>query len=418
MPYITDDDREFLEYTNYKLAVLLSEIKPRPKTDGKIIKVEIFRKHEEQQKSRLCGKVGVLQKNKERRFDTQIFNEKEYNLMPKKFRDQFRVGKITAHVRLKNNGVYEVRSQICGVKLCGASKSLVEAKEKYIKQLKALDNCHDKKPQIIFVDYMKKWLETVKEPYIKENTYKEYLRLFNNDIMPYFKMKKIKDIRAFELQEYISAYNNKGKNRTAKKIYQLLSPVFNFAVADGVLDRSPMLKVVLGRYEQKHGVALTVEEEKMLINLLKDNGSSFLQAFAFMIYTGVRRAELSTVELDKGWITITSAKQRKGYKDKIRSMPVPPMLENILHLIDVSKIKKLRPNELTIKFKHFFPEHHLHELRHTFITRCQECGIRREFVSMWVGHAADSSITSLVYTHLNQNKTIQEEEISKFTYNF
>ncbi|MBQ8725495.1 MAG: hypothetical protein IJY84_00090 [Clostridia bacterium] len=62
------------------------------------------------------------------------------------------------------------------------------------------------------------------------------------------------------------------------------------------------------------------------------------------------------------------------------------------------------------------PTHHLHELRHTFITRCQEVGIRREIVSLWAGHVADTSITSTVYTHLEKNEQIQLDEIKKFNY--
>lgn len=49
-------------------------------------------------------------------------------------------------------------------------------------------------------------------------------------------------------------------------------------------------------------------------------------------------------------------------------------------------------------------------------TRAQECGIRREYASMWAGHKADTSITSNVYTHLEQNKNVQIEEMKKFQY--
>ena len=64
----------------------------------------------------------------------------------------------------------------------------------------------------------------------------------------------------------------------------------------------------------------------------------------------------------------------------------------------------------------FLPGHHTHDLRHTFITRCQEVGIRREIVSIWAGHSADNSITSKIYTHLDKNEKLQLEEIKKFDY--
>ena len=66
--------------------------------------------------------------------------------------------------------------------------------------------------------------------------------------------------------------------------------------------------------------------------------------------------------------------------------------------------------------KKFAPGHHLHDLRHTFITRCQECYTSREMVSIWAGHSTDRSITSIVYTHLEQYEERQLEEIKKFDY--
>lgn len=106
--------------------------------------------------------------------------------------------------------------------------------------------------------------------------------------------------------------------------------------------------------------------------------------------------------VDDKWVTVTTAKQRKGKSEKIRRIPISPMLKNVMSLIDVEKIVNVSPGVLTKRIKEYFPTHHLHDLRHTFIPRCQECGIQREIVSLWAGHAADSSITSTVYTHLEQ----------------
>ena len=135
-----------------------------------------------------------------------------------------------------------------------------------------------------------------------------------------------------------------------------------------------------------------------------------------MLYTGLRRSELASAILADGWVTVTTAKQRKGKKEKTRKIPVSPMLRAVLPLIDVAAIKALSVGVLTKQFKKDCPKHHLHELRHTFITRCQECGIQRELVSLWAGHAADSSITSTVYTHLAQFEDRQIAEMRKFEY--
>ena len=94
------------------------------------------------------------------------------------------------------------------------------------------------------------------------------------------------------------------------------------------------------------------------------------------------------------------------------------MLKKVLPMIDIALIKKTEINKLTNAFKEICPGHHLHDLRHTFITRCQECGIAREIISLWAGHSTDKTITTTVYTHLEQNVELQLQEIARFIYDF
>ena len=136
------------------------------------------------------------------------------------------------------------------------------------------------------------------------------------------------------------------------------------------------------------------------------------------MYTGLRRSELASVEIDGDWINLITAKQRKGIKDKPRSIPISPMLKQILSFIDIEKIKTASVGGLTNRFKNVCPNHHLHDLRHTFITRAQECGIRREIVSLWSGHKADSSITTNVYTHFQEHSELQMLEMQKYNYTY
>ena len=51
-------------------------------------------------------------------------------------------------------------------------------------------------------------------------------------------------------------------------------------------------------------------------------------------------------------------------------------------------------------------------------TRAQECGIRREIVSLWAGHQADSSITTTVYTHFQERSELQIQEMEKYSYEY
>ena len=349
-----------------------------------------------------------------------LFTSKELSTMPQQFRKIFKTGSVRAQVKRRPDGLYEIRCQINKTLFVATSKYLDICKNKFIEKLKnvKLSELQPKKSAILFTDYMLNWLETAKKPFVKEYTYKDYMQSVNLYILPKFEKRALSSIQYNELQTMITQMSESGKNRTAKKIYQLLSALFEHAVADGVITLNPMAKVKLARYEQKHGVPLTIEEEYLLLQEIKHNPTIYNQAFAFIMYTGLRRAELTSVVIDGEWITLTTAKQRKGMKEKRRSIPISPMLKRVLPLIDIDKIKTVSLGVLTNYFKKIFPNHHLHDLRHTFITRAQECGIRREIVSLWAGHKADSSITTNVYTHFQERSELQIIEMQKYDYEY
>ena len=145
------------------------------------------------------------------------------------------------------------------------------------------------------------------------------------------------------------------------------------------------------------------------------SGSKSGAAFLFILYTGIRRSELLSAKIiDDKWISIICAKQRNGRKEKNRMIPISPRLRQFLPLLNLDEIRSLYPNRLSRTFKEWCPEHHLHDLRHTFITRAQECGISRELVSLWAGHKADNTMTSNVYTHFSEEYQLQE--IKRFDY--
>ena len=348
------------------------------------------------------------------------FTEKEIQTMPKNFRTIFRTHRQTAHVRFKDGGVYEIRLQIRGYRITASAKELGVAKERFIHKLYEFEEnatvVKRQKKSVNLLPYILQWLETVKKPFIKTNTYKMYQQMYRAYLVPTFKDRSIKSLTQFELQAFINSFVQADKKRTAQKIALLLSAVLDYAVDDGIIERSPMKRVIVARYEEEHGQSLTRAEEKFLISSFLQDANAYAQAYVFMLYTGIRRGELASLEVSSEWISVITGKQRKGVKEKRRRLPLCPMLKKWLHLIDIEEIKKLSPAMLTKHIKDYLPSHHCHDLRHTFITRAQECGIKRELVSLWAGHAADSSITSTVYTHLEQNEEHQIKEMSLFFY--
>ena len=368
--------------------------------------------------------LATTKKEETKNEDNEVFlafTEKEIMKMPKNFRKDFKTGKIKAHIRKCKNKYYEIRVQLDKMRITASGTDLETAKKKFLEKLNQYesDRTAKKHNTIILGEYLVKWLDTVKKPYIKPDTYKFYSQTIKADILPRFGNRVLSNITQTDLQKFFNVYTEQGKYRTAKKIMQILKPLFAYAVSDGLLQRSPIDNVIIGTYEQEHGTALNRNEERDFIrSFFADSQNAYKQAFIFIMYTGLRRSELASVTIDGSWVTVLSAKQRKGRKEKVRRIPISPMLQKMLPFIDIEKIKKLNKDGMTREFKKAVDGHHLHDLRHTFITRCQECGIARELVSIWAGHTSDKSITTTVYTHLEQNMELQLKEIERFFYDF
>lgn len=332
--------------------------------------------------------------------------------MPTKFRDIFNQAWLEKHLRQKPNGVYEIRCSINKVPISGSGKSLDVAAEDFIRKLVNLERGTQKKvaeDKTLFLDFAEKWFVVVKKPTVKPNTYESFYASYTTHIKPYFRGKPIKAITPMEIQPLFTKLIKQKKSKTAQTIKVLLNQIFRSAVAERIIPQNPMDGVQVLKYQPKKGNALTLAEERDFLRSIQ--GSRYELAFAFLLFGGMRRGELHSVKVDGAFLLVLDGKIRVAQEPTIRKVPITPMLQRYLAGASKSLIKEAlayNVEMLTRHFKVFCPSHHLHELRHTFITRCQECGVPREVVSVWAGHAADKTMTSTVYTHFADDFMISE----------
>ena len=182
---------------------------------------------------------------------------------------------------------------------------------------------------------------------------------------------------------------------TNSQVWLILRCIFDI-VAEDSGKPSPMEKVVVPNYETKKGSALTYDEEKTLVKYcVKNTGKDTSSALLVLLYTGLRRSELKTLEvIDGAWLECETSKERMGKNAVKRRIPFTPMLKRVLPYIDFEKAKNANLNSLSNAMKRVLPNHHLHELRYSFITRCKEAGVHGEVVLLWDGHEEDRTLHS------------------------
>ncbi len=333
--------------------------------------------------------------------------------MPTFFRKEYRLkGGNVAHIRQKPNGTYEIRYRKNGMNISASAKTVERAKERF---LEALCNAksNETSNRMYFGQFAMQWLEIVKKPHVKTVTYENYLTTLKLYVLPRLAKLRIRDVKPLTVQILLNELDKKGVKRSAENVYVLLKAIFDFAIAENLIVKSPMAPIRKPKYEAKHGVALTVEEEHSLVEKCINSKSPCRYAYILLVYTGIRRSELASVQISSKWITVTTSKTRKGMGEKQRKIPISPMLKPFLPFFTAENLN-VTNNMMSKGIAKFIPGHHLHELRHTFITRCQECGISRELTSLWAGHKADNTMTSNVYTHFSEE--YQLGEIQKLRY--
>ena len=352
----------------------------------------------------------------EKRKSVISFTRQEIKKMPLKYRKIFAHGDLIVPYRLRRDGVYEARVRRKDLHIEVSAKNFDALKQKFIQALQNNDRPADRQKlsQIKFGDFACKWLE-VKKNLVKPSTFKEYDRLFQKNLLPTFGNCFLEDIDREKLQNYLLGFVREGKHRTAEKLSDLLRCIFDVA-ADDFKIPSPMAKVVLPRYQTKKGNALTCEEEVKLVRYCIENpDGAASSAILALLYFGMRQSELATIRvIGDEWLEIETSKERLGKDIVLRRAPFTPMVRKILPYIDFAKARSTNLHSIASALKRVLPNHHVHELRHTYVSRCKECGVASEVVSLWVGHSLSGTITSTVYTHYSTE--FQQKESEKVLY--
>ena len=344
------------------------------------------------------------------------FTKKEINTMPDYLKKLFTINDKIVTYRYVN-GLYQARFRRDGYNIEVASKSFDTMKRKFLDKLLEAEKAKQNAGYPLLSDFVADWLK-VKKQTVKESTLKSYVDLLSHSLLPKFGHYHVNEITRKDIQDYLFELTVAGKNRTAAKLKQMLSAIYDVICEDYGI-KTPMTKIVLAHYEVKKGRAFTKADEKTMTDFCKDNphyaGNS---ALLVLLYTGMRVGELKTIAYDDMFIYCESEKTRKGYAKVIRQIPISPMLKRILPLIDLEQAKATCRYTIRDALKRIYPDRHIHELRYTFITRAKECGCNPELVMKWVGHEFDADVkTSRVdrgYTDYSQEYILQE--INKIDY--
>lgn len=337
----------------------------------------------------------------------------EVKQQPKTFKRTIKIEGRDVHLRTRLCGkglTFELRYRKEGLNLNVARKDKNAAIKEFTRKLKAAlkaKEALDKQVPTGFHEFAMYYFENFRKRKVTVKTYQTDLNRYKIHIRPHFGTVHLGNILPIQCQALIDKIISAGHERTAQDVFSLLNSIFKSAIAHGVIERNPLAILLSVTHEREHGKALTKAEEKHLLDAAA--GTPYRIMFAVALYTGLRPNEFASARIDGKFIVAVNSK-RKTKKVEYKKIPITPMLRP--HLEGVTELQFFRAETLRNKFKEILPEHKLYDLRTTFYTRCQECGIadvaRMEFVGHSLGKLGNT------YTDLSDEFLLKEGE--KFFY--
>lgn len=252
-----------------------------------------------------------------------------------------------------------------------------------------------------FNEFAMYYFENFRKRKVKPKTFENDLYRYNNHLKPVFGSIPIKQIMPAQCQSLIDSYLIKGQSKTADEVYSLLNVIIKMAIAHGLTERNPLAIIVKERHQRQHGTALTKDEEKFLLE--KTAGTRYQLLFAVALYTGLRPNEYYTAQIKGNFIIAVNSK-RKTKNTEYKRIPITPMLQPYLN--KVTELQFPRLEYMRDKIKAILPHHKLYDLRTTFYTRCQECGVAEVARNEFVGHSL--GVLGDTYTDLSDDFLLLE----------
>lgn len=276
--------------------------------------------------------------------------------------------------------------------------------------VRTITQAKQNQPCVSFGDYIENWFETFKKPNILPNTYKNIYGIYKRHIYPTFCALPLHQISATTIQTFLNRFLEENKNRTAEELRNIFNGVFTHAYNEGIISINPMKCVKIPKHYRESGSALTLNEIKEFLSKIEESPCKY--AFLLILYSGIRRGELKTIQIEEDFLTVLTEKTHKGVPKKRRRIPICDSLRKHIPLMKNEKYI-YNAQYLSCEFKKILPNHHLHDLRHTFTTRAIESGVNKAYVDYITGHKS-KDMTLGVYTHFDDD--FGRKEIKKLDF--
>ncbi|MGL9730809.1 tyrosine-type recombinase/integrase [Enterococcus sp. DIV0756] len=287
------------------------------------------------------------------------------------------------------------------------------------------------KSLMTYSEWIIQWKKEIRMS-VKVSTFSDYCYKLSRYLLPHLGNTPMYQVTSERIQEIVDHYIDQRLSASSIQIIVcLLKKTLNDAKKQGLLYKNPCHAVQLPKRRTKKVRALTIEQQRTLLEIVDKNNDAKSQAVVLALNTGMRIGEIAAlkwenVDFNKGIISIRQTCNRIqaignqktiiNY-DEVKSaashriIPMNQKVQNLLKRLrkasDTDFVfsvgsKGCEPRVLTYHFHQLRKQAklesiHFHQLRHTFATRCLEAKIGIASVSALLGHSS-TKMTLDVYS--------------------
>ena len=256
-----------------------------------------------------------------------------------------------------------------------------------------------------FDEFARYYFETYRKRKVTPYTFRKDMERYNAHICPSIGKLPFSVLIPDQVQKLVDSLENRPK--TAHEVFTLVNVICKMAIKHHLITQNPCDVVLLPTYEKQHGKALSRDEERLLLTVTA--GTEYQAVFAVALYAGLRPNEYATATLDGTFVTARNSKQKDG-KEHIKRIPICPLL--VPYVKGVTHLPYIPLKRLTYVLHKYLPAHKLYDLRTTFYTRCQECGVTDLARKLFVGHSLGTLADT--YTDVSDEYLISEAQKLKY----
>lgn len=252
------------------------------------------------------------------------------------------------------------------------------------------------------------WFYDEKKESLATSTYNDYMSYFKTHIKPKIANKRISEITTSDYQVIVNNILSNGKSpRTAKKLKEMLSPIYKYLVNDknSEVSLNPIANVVIPKFDNTVVIDLSSNQIKALMESIYSYEQEEFRRVFIWLTAGRRLNEVLSlkwedINFDKNEYTIRSAtnKARKDMTYTLRQQLIdalPQEYKSTGYIFSSIKEPEKKMNAGSLK-RHWasilkeanIKKLRIHDLRHIIGSTLVNDGVSLEQVAAVLGHSS------------------------------